>query len=214
MTPRPDVPRASDVDPRTEVIAAKTEIFRVYNRTWGPTGFNPTDSSARFRPVRNRKREIVPTAYAGLDDETAIAEVLLRGVSALAKGVRRRLYRKQLEDISMATLTCGRDLRLVRMHGSGLTRLHLLRQHVIDCEESDYPYTAEWAQALYGWRKRAHGIIWTSHQNDSEKALVLWEGRVDPGWLEVVGDPVSLDEGPGLDRVRRLCADFGIDLEA
>ena len=113
----------------------------------------------------------------------------------------------------MATVRLIRDLPLARLHGAGLTRLGLLREHVIDCHERDYPYTAEWGQALHdGCGASIAGIAWTSRQNDSSKALMLWGNRVEPNEdLSLVDHPISIDEEPGLELVRLACARAGID---
>ncbi len=158
---------------------------------------------------------VVPTAYGAQDQETAIAEAILRGVSALHTGApRRRLFSLEVMGLDMARLRTTKPLRLVRLHGLGLTRLNLLREHVIDCPESEYAYTAAWAQALYGIPSRPHGLAWTSRQNDTSRAFVLWGGtRVRPEWLQQDGDPVALDRDPGLDLIRQVCADAGVDFE-
>jgi hypothetical protein len=203
------------VDPQIETLKAGSTLVRIYERPRGPLAFNPTDAVARFRPITNATGAIVPSAYCALDSETAIAEAVLRGVSALRHGTpRRRLYRSEVSGLEMAWLRSTRALRLVRMHGIGLSRLGLLRGHVIDCEQVDYDYTAAWAQALYGHRSRPHGLAWTSRQNDSSRAFLLWgESRVRGGWLALEGDPLALDREPGLDLIRQVCADAAVDFE-
>ena len=42
---------------------------------------------------------MVPTAYAAEDVETALAEALLRGVSSLQRGYRRRLFVGEVRDL-------------------------------------------------------------------------------------------------------------------
>jgi hypothetical protein len=229
---RPAVPRPGSLSPAIEVIKAGYTLIRVYQRRFGPVDFNRGDAVARFRPIRNTSGAVVPTAYGAHDQETAIAEAVLRGVSALNRGSpRRRLFRLEVDGLDMARLRTTRPLRLVRLHGLGLTRLNLLREHVIDSPESEYDYTvlrehvidspeseydytAAWAQALYGHRSRPHGLAWTSRQNDTSRAFVLWGGtRARPGWLQLEGDPVALDREPGLDLIRQVCADAGVDFE-
>jgi RES domain len=212
---RPVVPRPAELSPAIEVLKAGSALIRVYQRRFGPLDFNGGDAVARFRPIRNTSGAVVPTAYGAHDQETAIAEAVLRGVSSLSRGSpRRRLFRLEVEGLDMARLHTTRPLRLVRLHGLGLTRLNLLREHVIDCPESAYDYTAAWAQALYGHRSRAHGLIWTSRQNDTSRAFILWGGtRVRPGWLRLESEALPLDREPGLDLIRQVCVDAGVDFE-
>jgi hypothetical protein len=213
---RPAVPSPGGLSPAFEYIESGAAIVRVFERRFGPLVFNPTDAVARFRPVRDVSGQVVPTAYAARDQETAIAETILRGVSALNRGTpRRRLFRTEVAGLDMVTLRTTRRLQLARLHGLGLLRLQLLREHIIDCPESEYDYTADWAQALYATRRRPHGLSWTSRENDSSRAYMLWGGsRVRSGWLTQDSDTVALDRDPGLDLVRQVCADAGIDFEA
>lgn len=215
MTPiRPAVPRANELNPLIEAITPGTLLIRVYPRSRGPLGFNPTTTLGRFRPVVDARGSVLPTAYLASDVETAIAEGVLRGVTRLAGGLApRRLYRFELDELEIVAVSVRRQLRVIRLHGAGLTRLGVLREHVIDTPESEYPYTASWAKALHGTRSRPHGICWTSRQSDSGRALMLWRPRVPLGALEVEGTPLALDGDSGLDLVRGLCADAGIDFE-
>lgn len=210
---RPDPPAPADLDPVVEVWPVGKPLVRLYDRTWGPLGFNPTDSSSRFRPIYD-KGKVVPTAYAAEDRETALAEVLLRGVDALAEGRNLRLYLKEVIDVEMVTLSPVRDLHLARLHGQGLARLKAMRSDLIDAVPPDYPYTAAWAQALYDCPTELAGIAWTSRQNDSGRALVLWQGPLDPSSdFEQDGDPISLDVEPGIELVRQACAVAGFEFE-
>lgn len=211
---RPVVPRPSELDPLIEAIASGTRLVRVHPRSRGPLQFNPTVVPGRFRPVLDSTGAPVPTAYTALDIETAISEVVLRGVSGLARSAsRQRLYRLEIAELQLSMLITRRALRVVRLHGVGLTRLGLLREHLIDTLESEYLYTAEWASALYGVRARPHGLCCTSRQNDSGRALLLWETRLPRDALELQVPGIALDREPGLELARLVCADAGIDFE-
>lgn len=214
MSARPEVPRAREIDPLIETLDVETTLVRVYQRVRGPLSFNPSRAVGRFRPVRASDGTVVPTAYFGADEETALAEGVLRGVTALERAARpRRLYRVEINGLAMCRVRLTRALRVARLHGAGLTRLGLLRRHVIDTEASDYPYTTAWAQALWGCRRRPAGIGWTSHQSDSARAYMLWEPRIAPGALELAGAEIALDREPGLDLVREGCVAAGVDFE-
>lgn len=213
MNGRPDVPRASEVAPLLETLPAGAALVRVYQAARGALGFNPSPASGRFRPVV-ASDGTVPTAYLGADDETALAEAVLRGVTALERGdLPRRLYRSQIAGLALCRLSLRSDLRVVRLHGPGLVRLGLLRRHVIDCEESDYGYPAAWAQVLWGCRRRPAGLSWTSRQNDSARAYMLWRNRLKDDCLEPVGPEIALDREPGLDLVRVACVAAGVDFD-
>ncbi len=212
---RPEVPRVSEVDPLIETLAAGTELVRIYPQARGALGFNATDGLGRFRPTSDRRGRVVPTVYLAADEETALAEAVLRGVSALERGdLPRRLYRSQVSGLAMCSLRLIAGVRVARLHGAGLTRLGLLRRHVIDCEEAEYPYSARWAQALWGSRRRPAGISWTSRQNDSTRAYMLWETRLKTQPLAIVRDELALDCGPGMDLVRIACVNSNVDFEA
>jgi hypothetical protein len=210
----PAPPAAGALSPAVDHWRAGRPITRIYHRRWGPLGFNPTKAAGRFRPIFDQRGKVVPTAYAAEDFETALAEGLLRGVEEIEAGRRRRLYVKQVANLSSVTLVPKTDLALARMHGQGLDRLELLREDLVDCNSSRYPYSAEWAQALYDCSTSLAGIAWTSRQNDSGKALVLWDGPIEPAAvLERTGRALPLDSGPGLDLVRQACAYARIDFE-
>jgi RES domain len=210
----PEVPAPEDLEPAAEIWPAGKPIHRLFVRSRGPLGFNPTASSARFRPLLSKSGAVVPTAYGGEDHETALAEALLRGVDALSKGNRPQLFLKEVKGLDLVELVPVSDLRLVRLRGQGLTRLGLLREDVIDCGADRYPYTAEWAQALYRCDPGFAGIVWTSRQNDAGRALVLWGDRLDlEDGIRVTDDPLALDCEPGIDLVRQACTYAEVDFE-
>jgi hypothetical protein len=209
----PPVPAAAELDPLTAIWPAGKPLIRIYPADYGPLGFNPTTASARFRPIFDAGA-VVPTAYAGSDAETALAEGLLRGVDAIEAERKPRLFRKQVRDKRLAQIVASRELALARLNGSGLTKLGISRKQLIEIPAPDYPYTAGWAQAIYDCPTRFDGLLWTSHQNDSGSAVILWQGRVDPASeLEEDGQPLALDNEPGLDLVREACLRAGIDFE-
>jgi RES domain len=206
------VPAAADVAPLPITWDADRPLARLYSARYGPVGFNPTDASQRFRPIRDDHGKVVPTSYAGEDAETALAEGLLRGVDAIEADERPRLYRKEVRDIRLAAIVPTRELKFAQLNGPGLVKLGVSRKKLIEVPAPEYPYTAEWAQAIYDCPVAFDGLLWTSHQNDSAAAVHLWEGRVDPAEdLRLVGEPLALDSEPGLDLVREACLRAGVD---
>lgn len=214
MSPRERPEPPARREPAVETIAAGSVLVRIYQRHFGPTAFNPSaEAEGRFRPVLD-DGEVVPTVYLADDEETALAEVLLRGVDALTAGRRPRLYRREVVGVSMVRVEVRREVRLARLRGQGLTRLGLRREELIEVGPPEYPYTARWAQTFYESPEEFDGIAWTSHQNDSGRALMLWEGRVDPDVdLEAIDGSVRLDRDPGLDLVRQAALAAGFAFE-
>lgn len=208
---RPE-PLSSGLNPLLQTLDAGTALVRVHPAARGLLTFNPTPSEARFRPILRSGGTVVPTMYAATDVETAIAEGLLRTADAGAG--RRRLFRVQLDDLACGEVQLTRALALVRLHGPGLPRLGLKRGDIIDSDASAYPWTARWAQALHDDDSQPDGLIWTSRQNDSARALILWGDRVGRGDLVSVRVSLRLDREPGLDLVRAACNDAGVELEA
>lgn len=187
--------------------------MRVYPATRGPLTFNPTESSARFRPIRTSAGEVVPTMYGAVDETTALLESVLRWPAG--SPIPTRIYRVEIEDLEIATLLPMRDLSLVQLHGTGLRALGLDRAEVIDTPESRYPATAELAQVLHDDPSQPDGLIWTSRQNDSSRALMLFGDRVNTDDL-TAPDPtgrLALGTEPGLTLVRRLCLECDVDFD-
>jgi hypothetical protein len=206
------VPSAADVDPLQITWDAGRPMARLYNARHGPLGFNPTAASQRFRPIHDDEDRVVPTSYAGEDVETALAEGLLRGVDAIEADERPRLYRRDVRDIRLAAVAPTRALTFAQLNGPGLTKLGLSRKKLIEVPAPEYPHTAAWAQAIFDCPIAFDGLLWTSRQNDSAAAVVLWEGRIDPtADLRLIDEPLALDSEPGLDLVREACLRAGVD---
>ncbi|HEY2056578.1 MAG TPA: RES domain-containing protein [Solirubrobacterales bacterium] len=205
------VPSTGDLDPLPITWGASEPLARLYSARYGPLGFNPTETSQRFRPIHDRG-QVVPTAFAGENAETALAEGLLRGVDAIEEDKKPRLYRREVDDIRLAAIVPRRDLLFAQLNGPGLTKLGTSRKKLIEVPAPEYPYTAQWAQAIYDCAASFDGLLWTSHQNDNAAAVILWQGRVDPVEdLSLVGEPLALDSEPGMDLVREACRRAGVD---
>lgn len=182
-------------------------MWRVYDATYGPTGFNPSSKSARFRPISDAGA-VVPTAYGGEDATIALTESVLRDEDF--PGPSPVLFAVQLARYAIAVIVCQQDLTLVRLNGTGLRRLRLDRGQVIDTDKSAYPATAALAQQLYDHRPVAQGLLWTSRQSDHGDAVILWETRMGTARFDVVEGPYALGRGHGLRLVREVAEECGV----
>jgi RES domain-containing protein len=206
----PDPPLDGRVDPAIHMWDADKPLVRACDLSRGPLAFNPTAVSGRFRPFR-ASDGVVPTAYAAEDDETAIAERLLRGVDVRAQAPRRLLLRA-IHGVALATVIPRRPLRLARLHGLGLRRLGLSRAALIDSGADRYPWTARWAKALHACDETLDGLVWSSRQNDGALALMLFGDRVRVADLRAVGSSLPLESELGLRRLIEICAIAGVEI--
>lgn len=214
--PEPPPPEVLRAQLRIVDIPAGTEVVRIFNRQFSSLSFNPTDSSSRFRPIMgSASGPVIPTAYIAQDFETAVHEVLLRGIDVLRMREFPRLYWKDVENMSAVTLRFLKDVKLARFHGAGLTSLKLLPEQITGGDARQYPFTARWAKAVFDVDDETAGIEWVSLQNQSGRAQILWsaDGRIKSpeDWLEPVGKRLDLDEGQGLAELHTLCDYAGFE---
>jgi hypothetical protein len=66
------------------------------------------------------------------------------------------------------------------------------RKQLIDTEKDQYAKTREWAEAIHAQAPDIQGLYWTSRQDDSARAVMLFGDRIPKGVLQQVGDSRSL----------------------
>lgn len=194
-------------------LAAGTRLVRVHDRDLGEIEFNPSRQPlARFRPVGV---PVVPTLYAGADEEVAIAEGLLHDVP-IRPGLLRQYPLAGLDGRVISEIAPTRPLALVQLHGYGLQRLGVTHGELVETPAAAYPWTARWAQALHDAAMEADGLIWMSRRFTGRTAVLLWAGtrRIRRGNLSVAVPARPLWEGEGRELVLELAMRAGIRLIA
>ena len=99
------------------------------------------------------------------------------------------------------------------MRSTALRKLGVERKAIIDTEKDQYPHTRSVAAQIHSQRADAQGLLWTSRQDDSAKAMVLFGDRIADGILEKVG--VSRDlikTSATYEDVLRLADRIGVDI--
>ncbi len=205
----PDVP-----DPLPEPLQHTWDtgkpIVRCHHIEMGATEFNTTEVSRRFRPVTGAEG-VVPTIYGADLDQGALSETVFHDVPV--RGKAKRVQRRALIHMVLSTITPTRPLRLVRLHGSGPSRLQSTHAQLVETSSRQYPRTAKWGQALFECDASFDGLIWRSRQFNDSYALMLWGERVKRFEdLEFDPDeaPLPLYVGEGLEKVQQLADDCGI----
>lgn len=170
-------------------------LWRVYAQVHSPAGFNGSNrGNARFSPIEHAGA-IIPTMYVATTVQAALMETVLHDAPAPSAGFiltldpatdPRRISRLQ----STAPLTLA-DLSTV-----GLRRLGVSRSDVVDSDKTHYQVTRQLATWVYANCPDVQGLAWTSRQDDSAQALVLFEPRLAGGALAVVEQDADFFSGP------------------
>ncbi len=177
-------------------MPAGTRLVRVHDRYRGGIDFNSSpEPVARFRPIG---KPVVPTLYAGVDEDVALAEGLFHDVP-IRPNVIRQYPLAGLNGRVISELTPTRELALIQLHGYGLQRLSLTHGELIETPAAAYEWTARWARALHAADPQADGLVWMSRRFTGRRAIVLWrgKGRVGHNDLTVTMPARPLWEGLG-----------------
>lgn len=186
-------PSAAVVLPLADV-AAGTTWHRITAAAYGPIAFNPK-SEARFSPVLDAAGLSVPVMYLGTDWDTSLMETVFHSVS-LSPTVRHYNMAALVVPPRVAVeVQLAAVVKAIDLTGLGLTAAGA-GQALTRCFPVDYPITRQWAQALYDSNPGAHGILWTSRQNDNGKCLMLFADRCAAARvsLSVAAKPVALED--------------------
>lgn len=148
-------------------------FHRVHYALYGATEFHPgVTGNARFSPIRNKAGEPIPTLYGGASFECAAMETVFHDVPFTAgfKAYDKAKLNGQLHS----------------------HKLGIERKQLIDTEKDQYPVTRLWAEAIHGKCPDVQGLCWTSRQDDSARAMVVFGDSLAPGLLHQAGASRSL----------------------
>jgi hypothetical protein len=154
-----------------------------------------SDTLQRFTPVL-RDGQIVPAAYAAETDQTALWEVVLRGVRH--DGIRR-VPQRQVRDRYLVQLRLLRDLRLLNFTKPAVANVVARGRRPPDVTAawpSAYRGTRQWAQELYARIPAIDGFIYESHQLPHNCIVLLQAPPRDVRVFAAHGNAQSLVEAP------------------
>ena len=183
-------------------------IYRVHSQSYGALEFNPTGrGEARFSPLISPPRSIIPTLYAGSTLECALMETVFHDVP-FARGPKLHSKAKHIFGKVRSTLRLTRDVRLIDLRAIPLRKLGISPSDLIVTDSSHYSETRSWASALYRQCEQAEGLLWTSRQDDSATAIMLFGDRLPSSSLEIVAAPLPLllEDGAACTEVQNLAA--------
>jgi len=211
--PVPVPPPAPILDPLPYTWIPGKEFVRVYRFGRNPLGFWPGDAGdpTRFGPFdASGTGEPVGLLYAGDGDGGALAESVFRNVPTSGP---KRVPAEMLTSRGLCRFRSTRDLRLVDLTSTGLTRLGISRAELIESDARSYAGTAAWARALHAHPGNFDGLYWVSRQEDTARSVVLFADRVLSG--DLAHDPetiLALSIGEGLEIVLERANAAGITI--
>jgi hypothetical protein len=190
----PDPPVLLHITPATWKIGA--ELHRVHLEDYLADAFNPgIKGNARFSPIFDAAGKAIPTLYGGTSFDCAAMETVFHDVPfapGLKTYAKHRLER-QLHSVLVTTVT----LTLADLRSVPLRKLGIERKQLIDTEKDTYGQTRKWAAAIHAQHAHIQGLCWTSRQDDSAMAVMLFGDRIGAGTLTRRGTSrVLVDEGP------------------
>ncbi|MCY1669542.1 RES family NAD+ phosphorylase [Novosphingobium sp. SL115] len=176
---------------RRQVWPTSEMIHRIHPERFGATQFNPgPDGNARFSPIQDNTGNSIATIYGGSTFNCVAMETVFHDVphSPALKSVAKRKLKGHLHSQVSPTT----DLVLAELTTIPLRKLGIKRGELIDSEKDVYPQTRVWAEAIRAQCADVHGLLWVSRQDDTAKAIVLFEDRLGPNPLSNVGASVDI----------------------
>jgi hypothetical protein len=175
------------------VVASGTALYRAHRSMHDPVFFGPGPGNPptfRFDSLSGK----FGVLYVGLGMAGALVETLLRNPA------RRMVDYTDIASRSVTLIHSGRDLSLVRLHGTGLQQLGC------DNAISTGPYEncGAWADALWAHGSKPDGIAYQSRHDPGEICVALFE-RPD---LALVPEP-STDLLDVLPTVANVLSSYG-----
>lgn len=162
-------PPPSPFDPEIEELPTGTALYRVYSNSRRATDFNAgIGAPTRFGFFGD---PTVPVMYAAATEVTAVCESLLHDVPVEGGLLIYDDYRSKV----MGRLTTTRPLRLARLHGTGLRRVHAAADDISVPGASAYAETVRWAEAAHD--AGLDGLVWMSNRCNDTRSYVFFGDR-------------------------------------
>ena len=199
----PDVAALHALALPIHTVPAATPLVRMHTYGKEPLYF-PHRRNAHGRPEPAMRFDDplsdYGVCYFGFGDGGAFVETILRDQYL------QDLTRADLEVRALADGRAVRPLRLARMSGKGLQRIHT---HAGVVHLDDYRITQAWSRAVFTHPDRPDGIMYRSRFDDDEICVALFEPACDA---------VSMAAGPCIltlpSRLKALLEAYEITLHA
>lgn len=184
--------------PRPFTLRAGTTLWRVHQRTYRSTEFNPTPSHRYFGGGRfdATDDDRYPYIYAGSTELAAAAERLVRSIPFDDDGWRY-LRHADLRNRRLSAIEVAADITLISLLDTASLADACQDEWLIHTEGREYVQTRHWAHWLRSVAPWAQGLIWPSKRDLGAKVTVLFADRCDPGSLRPGTTHIDLDTRAG-----------------
>jgi hypothetical protein len=208
----PDPPAVLHVT--TATWKAGVALHRIHLDVYAAEAFNPgVKGNARFSPIVNAAGKPIPTLYGGTSFNCAAMETVFHDVP-FAPGLKT-FAKHKLEGQLHSVLATTAALTLADLRNVPLRKLGVERKQLIDTEKDTYGQTRKWAAAIHSQHAHIQGLCWTSRQDDSAMAVMLFGDRVDAGTLtRLEVSRALLDDGPAYMDLLTLADMIGVQVVA
>ena len=208
----PAPPAVLHVTPATWKIG--TGLHRVHLDRYAAAAFNPgIKGNARFSPIVNAAGKPIPTLYGGTSFHCAAMETVFHDVP-FAPGLKT-VARHRLEGQLHSVLAITATLTLADLRNVPMRKLGVERKQLIDTEKDSYDQTRKWAAAIHAQHTHIQGLCWTSRQDDSAMAVMLFGDRIGAGVLAPKGLSRSLvDDAAAFMEILALADMIGVRVVA
>lgn len=189
-------------------------LHRVHLGVYAAEAFNPgIKGNARFSPIVNAAGKPIPTLYGGTSFNCAAMETVFHDVP-FAPGLKT-FAKHKLEGQLHSVLAATAVLTLADLRNVPLRKLGVERKQLIDTEKDTYGQTRRWAAAIHAQHAHIQGLCWTSRQDDSAMAVMLFGDRVGAGVLtRRDASRALLDDGPAYMDLLTLADMIGVRVVA
>ena len=185
----PDPPAVLRITPATWKAGAA--LHRVHLDVYAAEAFNPgVKGNARFSPIVTAAGRPIPTLYGGTSFDCAAMETVFHDVP-FAPGLKT-FAKHKLEGQLHSVVAPTAALTLADLRNVPLRKLGVERKQLIDTEKDTYGQTRKWAAAIHAQHAHIQGLCWTSRQDDSAMAVMLFGDRIGAGVLAPKGLSRSL----------------------
>jgi hypothetical protein len=193
---------------------AGAALHRVHLDKYAPDAFNPgIEGNARFSPIVSAAGKPIPMLYGGTSFACAAMETVFHDVP-FAPGLKT-VAKHKLEGQQHSVLAGTAALALADLRNVPLRKLGVERKQLIDTEKDTYGQTRKWAAAIHARHADIQGLCWTSRQDDSAMAVMLFGDRIGAGVLTQRDASRSLlDDGDAIMDLLALADVIGVRVVA